>query len=88
MKNKLRQQTGQAVVESVLLIVVLLALGRTVFSYIREQQLIQKMITQPWSYVSGMIECGTWQPCGLHGGPQPGVHPLSRSRAASLKPTP
>lgn len=83
---KKNSQSGQAVVEAVLIIIVLLAMGRTVFSFIREQQLVQKMITQPWSYVSGMIECGVWKPCGLHSGPVPGMHPGSRSRHATLDP--
>lgn len=58
---KPKSEKGQIAIEAVLITVLLLSL--TIFGsrYIRNQNLIGKIISEPWRQLSGMIATGNWQ---------------------------
>lgn len=68
------------VVEAVLLMTVLLGMTMAVSKFLHQSQIAQKLTSEPWARLSGMIECGVWKSC------QSGValHPSSRDRNLSL----
>lgn len=71
-RSAIRKQSGQAVVEIVLLLVLTGAFSLMVSRYLQDSKFAQKLITQPWQVLSGMIECGVWTGC------KPGMHPHDR----------
>jgi len=73
-------QQGQVVVEAVLLMTLLFGLSVIVSKYLHQSQLAQKLTSEPWGKLAGMIECGVWQPCQAAAG----LHPSSRDRNLSL----
>lgn len=78
--NILKSQSGQGVVEMVLLTVLSVSLILFVQKSLQENQFAQKIFGKPWATLSGMIECGVWEPCA------PGLHPNNRSRVNSTRP--
>lgn len=56
----IRNQRGQFLVESVLLVILSLSLLISATKYIREKKLIAHMIEDPWSRVTTMTESGVW----------------------------
>ena len=76
----LRNQSGQLMVEAVLLLVVGMATTMMVTKFLSEKQFAQTLIAKPWSTLSGMIECGVWSGCG------PNKHPAARTRHVSGRP--
>ncbi|GIL18799.1 MAG: hypothetical protein BroJett040_25500 [Oligoflexia bacterium] len=83
MSSPLRNQSGQLVIEAVLLIVVMVGAALFLTSKLREMEYIQGLTSKPWSMLSGMIECGAWKPCGK-GSPAAGLHPSTSNRVSSL----
>ena len=81
MKRTLRNQSGQLMIEAVLLLALTVSLSMVITRYLQENQFAQKLIAQPWSTLSGMVECGVWSGCGT------GKHPNARNRYLSLRPT-
>lgn len=75
-------QKGQLVVEAVLLMFVLMGISVAVSNYLQDNQVARKLTAEPWAKLSGMIECGTWNPCR---GSVRGLHPSTIDRANSLK---
>jgi hypothetical protein len=78
--KSLSSQKGQGVVELVLLMAASISIVLFVQSYIRENEFTQKLFGKPWATLSGMIECGVWEPC------RPDVHPNSSTRIRSTVP--
>jgi hypothetical protein len=72
-------QSGQALVEFVLLTVITLSVAMVVMNFVRKNA--PDLINKPWGTLTGMIECGTWTAC------KPGLHPSSLERVLSYKPT-
>lgn len=58
----IKNSKGQAVVESVLLLVVFMAVTTAVVRGFRESEVIESFISKPWKILSGMIESGVWAP--------------------------
>lgn len=58
--NLLKNQQGQFLVESVLLVILSLSLLLFATKQIREKKLIAHMIEEPWSRVTTMVESGVW----------------------------
>jgi hypothetical protein len=73
-------QSGQLVLEAILLIVVLMGSAHYLTNFLQEKGFAASLISQPWAKLSGMIECGVWSPCA------PGLHPQSRDRLMSFHP--
>ena len=78
---QIHNQKGQLVLEAILLTVVLLGAAGWMSKYLQESEFASKLIAKPWTILSGMIECGVWQPCG------PGLHPQAMNRVRSLHPS-
>ena len=76
----LRNQSGQLVVEAVLLLTITISLSMMISKSLQEHKFAQKLVAQPWSTLSGMIECGVWSGCGK------GKHPNAINRDLSLRP--
>jgi hypothetical protein len=54
-------QKGQLAIEGVLILVLLLSLSIFASRYIRDQNLMGKIISEPWSQIAGMMATGNWQ---------------------------
>jgi hypothetical protein len=78
--KSLQNQSGQLVVEAVLLIAVIMGITMLTSAYIQRNEFANKLVAKPWKTLSGMIECGTWTGCG------PQSHPASTPRNLSLQP--
>lgn len=57
----LQNQKGQLAIEAVLIVVLLLSLSIFASRYIRDQNLMGKIISEPWSQIAGMMATGNWQ---------------------------
>ena len=85
-QNKIKlqsSQAGQAMVEMVLLLVLGTGLIFGLFKGLQSMDYIGKITSGPWEKISGMVECGVWQPCGLNA-PKVKEHPSNR--VVSYKP--
>ncbi|MEZ0393092.1 MAG: hypothetical protein ACAH59_12800 [Pseudobdellovibrionaceae bacterium] len=76
--KKTRSQSGQALVEAVLLMAVTVSIGIMVVRFLEDK--VPSLVTGPWALLSGMVECGNWSGCG------PGLHPNTLERVISYKP--
>lgn len=61
-KQNRRSQTGQLAIEAVLIVVLLLSLSLFVTKYMRDNQVVSKMVAGPWKRLSGMMATGNWAP--------------------------
>ncbi|MEN0058451.1 MAG: hypothetical protein AAGB31_06420 [Bdellovibrio sp.] len=59
-KSPLKNQQGQFVIETVLLMIVTIGFFIWGTNQLREGQFLAKLIGGPWEKVSGMIESGVW----------------------------
>lgn len=77
----LNNHRGQILIETILVMVALLAVVIFAANYFRSNAIIRNLITGPWSYVQGMAENGVWLP------PQQArlLHPNLKQRHASIK---
>jgi len=57
-------QKGQVLVEAVLLLVLFMGILFFGLGRLKQMEFVKKLTVDPWVRVSGMVECGTWQPCG------------------------
>lgn len=83
----IKNQSGQIVVENLLLLVLMVGITSLAFKTLRQQEVVRSLLGAPWGKLSGMIQCGTWSK--LENGQRScaaGNHPMSRDRNISLKP--
>ena len=73
----LKNQKGQAVLESILILVVMIFFIQLLIKGLKEKNYAENLFVKPWTKVTGMIECGAWQPCGVNVS-NPGYHPNNR----------
>lgn len=61
MRNPLSNNNGQVIIENVLLMTILI--GGIIFlsNSLRESQTVAKLVSGPWTKISGMLECGVWE---------------------------
>lgn len=88
----LQNQKGQFLIESVLLLVVLLGVFMLVSNYVRDKQLLSKLVEGPMRNVSAMVAFGTWRAdgCTAPGRARQTIgkcHPNSISRSLSSDPS-
>lgn len=79
--KSLKNQSGQGTVEMVLLMAIVVGISIAVTNYLQSSGFAQKLFGDPWSKLSGMIECGTWEKCS-----PTDSHPGSFSRTISYDP--
>lgn len=74
------QQSGQAIVEAVMILVLLFGITFMAAQYFKSQEIFRTMITGPWVHMSGMLQNGIWAP------PQVGAvnHPNSHGRHIAI----
>lgn len=60
MKKLVRNNKGQFVIETVLLMIVMVGFFIAGTTKLKESKALAKMIAGPWEQVSGMIESGVW----------------------------
>lgn len=75
-----KSQSGQLAVEMVMIIVLLLSLSIYASRYVRDRNLMGKLVSGPWKQISGMIETGNWQAPvnAMDEGMHPHVNTLTR----------
>lgn len=59
-----RNQKGQASVEAVLLLALLISLGVVLTNQFESNQIISNLVSGPWRSIDGMIRHGSWLPPG------------------------
>jgi len=79
-------QRGQLVVESVLLLVVMIAVMTLMIKGLKNSDYVGNLSFKPWAKISGMVECGVWEPCGITLANGAGLFP--NTRTLSLLPPP
>ncbi len=76
----LRNQSGQMILESILILTILLAITMTTASQLKQNETFAKMMSGPWSKLAGMIQNGVW----MEPGKSDAYHPNHAGRGASL----
>lgn len=79
-KRRLSSQSGQVLMEGLLLLVLSLGLLGATLRYLKNDKTLDKLTNAAWAGVAQMAEYGNWP-----GGPQP-VHPNDSSRVRTLVP--
>ena len=72
---------GQAIVEAVLILLLLMAVTTFVSSQFKQNELMAKMVSGPWLRLAGMIQNGQWRPVNQSNG----LHPTKQYRHISTK---
>lgn len=83
-----QNQKGQMAVETILLMVItvgLMAMAMKFFKGNGNGPIVSQLTQGPWARLSGMIQCGVWEPCGF-GNPNPGKNPNTMARTLTLDP--
>ncbi len=62
--KRIKKQSGQASVEAVLLLALLISLGVVLTNQFESNQIISNLVSGPWRSIDGMIRHGSWQPAG------------------------
>lgn len=83
--HRVRNQSGQIIIENVLLMVVLLGVASSIVGVLKDNGLATKFTQGPWDRLNGMIQCGAWTPCGVEK-PTANVHPNTQNRVLTLDP--
>lgn len=81
----LKKQSGQIIIENILLMVVLISVFATLINYLKKQEFATQFTEAPWNTMNGMIQCGVWSPCSVEK-PVNEKHPNSSHRILSLDP--
>ncbi len=56
----MKSQRGQATIEAVLIVVVLLSAAIYVSQQFRSRKTMASLVEGPWSYIDGMAQYGVW----------------------------
>lgn len=81
MSSTPKNQKGQALLEGILLLAILMFVATGATKFLQDNKVAAKLVAEPWGKLAGMIECGTWAPCGA------GLHPQTMDRVLSLSPS-
>ena len=79
--SQLRSQSGQMIIESILIMAILLGVTTMTTRYLRDNETIAQLITGPWDMLAGMIQNGVWAPQDK----AKVLHPNFQGRGASLQ---
>ncbi len=79
--KRLKNSSGQFLVEGILLLTVLMASTIFIAKYFKENNLIAQLISAPWQSLSGMLQNGVWAPPAK----SMSLHPNKFNRHSSLK---
>ena len=76
-----RKNTGQATIEAVLILVVLLGVSALVAREFRSNEFFVNLVSGPWKKLDGMIQNGVWAEAKN----SYGMHPNHMERHASIR---
>ena len=78
---KLKEQSGQMIVESVLIMTMLVGFAYLITSSLRGNEVVSRLVSGPWTNLAGIIQNGAWAP------PQASMarHPSDFNNKISLK---
>lgn len=62
MKPLLKDRRGQLMIEAILLMVLLVGLLTVITRYLRDNNTIPNLVSEPWGQIAGMTEFGNWEP--------------------------
>ncbi len=79
--SSLKSQSGQMLVESILILSVLLTFFLILVTQLRNQQVAAQLVHAPWVHLSGLLQNGVWGPSQNH----LGAHPENSSRQRTLE---
>lgn len=82
MRTPLRNNKGQFVIETVLLMIVSVGFFLWGTNQLREGKFLAKMIGGPWQKVAGMIESGVWSESEA----ARKLHPNQKNRSITVDP--
>lgn len=68
------KQSGQMIVEAVLIIVMLMAFTMMVANYFKKNELLKQLISGPWQNLAGMLQNGVWAPPAVGAVIHPNAH--------------
>lgn len=80
LKRPLHNESGQMILEYILLTVVAIGLSVLISSSLKKNEILGKLIASPWISLAGMIQNGSW------GDPKSTImnHPNHHANSASL----
>lgn len=70
----LRSQSGQLIVEAVLIIVLLVAITGMTIRMFKETEVFRQLVTGPWVSLAGMLQNGVWAPPKTGAAIHPNAH--------------
>ena len=79
-ENPIQNQSGQLIVEAVLILVVLMGVSMAVANYFKENEVLKTMISGPWANLSGMLQNGVWATPAAGGA----IHPNAGGRHVAI----
>ncbi len=62
MKPSLVNQRGQAITEAVLILVMLMGFTLLTATFLKEQEVLKRLIQTPFQHLAGMLQNGIWAP--------------------------
>lgn len=77
----LNNQSGQAIVESVLIIVIFLTVSFAVTKFFKDNEVLKGLVTTPFGSLAGMLQNGAWGPPARTNL----IHPAAHARHVSLQ---
>ena len=60
MFKRTKSQKGQATLEMVLILAVMISLSYLVLNEFKQGEIVHSFISKPWKTINGMIESGSW----------------------------
>lgn len=84
-RSRLKNQKGQVIIENILLMVILIGVFTMIIQALLKDNFNTRFTDGAWGMMDGMIQCGSWTPCGV-GKPVVNAHPNSSGRVLSLRP--
>lgn len=73
-KSLLQSQSGQAILESVLIMTILFGFTFMAAQFFKGEELVKQLITGPFANLSGMLQNGVWQPPAVGAASHPSHH--------------
>jgi len=69
-----RAQSGQAVTEAILLLVLLFGFTYMIATQFRNQEFVRQMVSGPWQNLAGVLQNGVWAPVNVGAAMHPNAH--------------
>jgi hypothetical protein len=70
----LRKQSGQMILEAVLIITMLFAVTGLIASFFRNEEVVKRLVSGPWQNLAGMMQNGVWKPASEGAISHPNAH--------------